>query len=154
MPAKETSAGHRQRLRERFVKSGLNGFHDYEIVELLLSLGTPRRDCKQLAKETIKKFKTLRGILEASPEELEQIDGVGRHNTFGIRLVQAVAREFLKERIADKPVYESAQAIFDYLYHSMRDLRKEVFKIVWSQYIGRPQVWFLLFPHLGHSPIQ
>ena len=44
------------------MKGGLEGFQDYEIVELLLTLGTPRRDCKQAAKEAIKKFKTLRGV--------------------------------------------------------------------------------------------
>jgi DNA repair protein RadC len=49
-------------LREKFIKSGISGFHDYEIVELLLTLGTPRKDCKQQAKEAIKKFKTLRGV--------------------------------------------------------------------------------------------
>jgi DNA repair protein RadC len=48
--------GHRGRLRTRFLQSGLNGFLDYEIVELLLTLGTPRKDCKQMAKAAIKKF--------------------------------------------------------------------------------------------------
>ena len=66
MPSSDSLKGHRKRLREKFVKSGLAGFHDYEIIELLLSLGTPRKDCKQPAKEAIKKFKTLRGVLEAS----------------------------------------------------------------------------------------
>ena len=65
--------GHRKRLRDKFLRSGLAGFHDYEIVELLLSLGTPRRDCKIPAKEAVKKFQTLRGVLEATPEELQQI---------------------------------------------------------------------------------
>jgi DNA repair protein RadC len=63
--------GHRKRLRKRFLDGGLVGFHDYEIIELLLSLGTPRRDCKQQAKEVIRRFKTLRGVLAASPEELQ-----------------------------------------------------------------------------------
>ena len=129
MASNNTTEGHRKRLRERFIKSGLKGFHDYEIIELLLTLGTPRKDCKQQAKEAIKKFKTLRGVLEASTEELQQIDGIGSHSAFGIKLVQAVAREFLKEKIIDKPIYKSAQEVFDYLYHSMRDLEKEVFKI-------------------------
>jgi len=62
-----TGMGHRKRLRERFLKGGLSGFQDYEIIELLLSLGTPRRDCKQQAKEAIKRFKILRGVLAASP---------------------------------------------------------------------------------------
>ena len=133
MSAKDISLGHRKRLREKLIKSGLAGFHDYEIIELLLTLGSPRQDCKPSAKEAIKRFKTLRGVLEASPEELQRIDGIGPHSAFGIKLVQEVAREFLKEKIVDKPVYKSAQEIFDYLYHSMRDLKKEVFKIAWSQ---------------------
>ncbi len=131
MPSENISQGHRKRLREKFLKSGLKGFHDYEIIELLLSLGTPRKDCKPQAKEAIKRFKTLRGVLEASPQELQQIDGIGPHSTFGIKLVQEVAREFLKEKIIDKPIYKSAQEIFDYLYHSMRDLKKEVFKVIY-----------------------
>jgi len=48
---KHPGAGHRKRLREKFMKSGLDGFYDYEIVELLLTLGTPRKDCKQMAKD-------------------------------------------------------------------------------------------------------
>ena len=131
MAANSTPEGHRKRLREKFIKSGLAGFHDYEIIELLLSLGTPRKDCKQQAKEAIKRFKTLRGVLEALPEELQQISGIGPHSTFGIKLMQAVAREFLKEKIIDKPFYKSSQEIFDYLYHSIRDLKKEVFKVIY-----------------------
>ena len=131
MPAKDTSQGHRKRLRERFLKGGLAGFQDYEIVELLLTLNSPRKDCKQQAKEAIKRFKTLRGVLEASIEELQEIAGIGPHNALGIKLVQEAARRFLKERIIDKPVYQSSQEIFDYLYHSMRDLKKEVFKVIY-----------------------
>ena len=52
----KSKTGHRQRLRERFLNSGLQGFHDYEVIELLLTLGTPRSDCKQAAKDVLKKF--------------------------------------------------------------------------------------------------
>jgi len=121
MPAKDTSQGHRKRLRERFLKGGLAGFQDYEIVELLLTLSSPRKDCKPQAKEAIKRFKTLRGVLEASIEELQEIAGIGPHNALGIKLVQEAARRFLKERIIDKPVYQSSQEVFDYLYHAIVD---------------------------------
>jgi len=131
MPSNGETEGHRKRLREKFIKSGLPGFRDYEVIELLLSLGTPRKDCKRQAKEAIKRFKTLRGVLAAPPEELQQIEGIGSHSAFGLKLVQEVAKEFLKEKIIDKPVYKSAQEIFDYLYHSMRDLKKEVFKVIY-----------------------
>jgi DNA repair protein RadC len=131
MTTKEPAPGHRKRLRDKFLRSGLAGFHDYEIIELLLSLGAPRKDCKQPAKEVIKKFKTLRAALSASPEELQQIKGIGPHSAFGIKLVREVATEFLKQKIVDKPVYKSAEEIFDYLYHSMRDLKKEIFKVIY-----------------------
>ena len=131
MASRDSSLGHRKRLRDRFLKGGLAGFHDYEIVELLLSLGTPRRDCKQPAKEAIRRFRTLRGVLEASLEELQEINDIGAHNAFGIKLAQEVARKFLKEKIVDKPVYTSSQEIFDFLYHSMRDLKKETFKVIY-----------------------
>jgi len=120
------------------MKSGVSGFHDYEIVELLLTLGTPRKDCKQQAKEAIRKFKTLREVLEAPMEELREIKGIGLHSVFGIKLVQEVAREFLKEKILEKPVCKSSKEIFDYLYHSMRDLKKEVFKVIFLD--GKNQI--------------
>jgi DNA repair protein RadC len=131
MTSPDEGLGHRKRLRERFLKGGLDGFHDYEIVELLLTLGTPRKDCKVPAKELVKRFQTLRGVLEASTEELEETKGIGPHSAFGIKLVQEVARRFLKEKVIDKPVYTSSKEVFDYLYHSMRDLKKETFRVIY-----------------------
>ena len=131
MPSDDMHKGHRKRLREKFLKSGLSGFHDYEIVELLLTLGSPRRDRKPQAKEALKRFKTLRGVLSASAEELQQIEGIGPHSAFGIKLVQEIAREFLKGKIVDQPLLKSSREIFDYLYHAMRDLKKELFKVIY-----------------------
>ena len=127
----DTSAGHRKRLRERFLKSGFEGFHDYEIIELLLSLGTPRRNTKPQAKEALKQFKTLRGVLDASLQDLQQIDGIGPHNAFGIKLAREVAEKYLKQQVIDKPVYKSSEDVVKYLYQSMRGLKKEVFKIIY-----------------------
>jgi DNA repair protein RadC len=126
----KSQEGHRKRLREKFNQSGLAAFLDYEIVELLLTLGTARKDCKPQAKEAIKRFKNLRGVLEASPEELQKIKGISPYNTFVIKVVQELAREFLKEQILNKPYCKSSQEVFDYLYHSMRDLKKETFKVM------------------------
>jgi DNA repair protein RadC len=138
MVKKNTVAGHRKRLRERFLKSGLTGFHDYEIIELLLTLGFPRRDCKPQAKEVLRRFKTLRGTLAASLEELREIKGIGPHSVFGIKLVQEVANEFLRQKVIDKPVYKTGREIFEYLYHSMRDLKAELFKVIYLN--GRNQI--------------
>jgi DNA repair protein RadC len=122
--------GHRQRLKERFLRGGLEGFLDYEIVELLLALGTPRRDCKKPAKEAMRRFKMLRRVLEASEEELQEIEGIGPRNIFGIKFVQEVSRRFLREKMMSMPVCHSSREVFDYLYHSLRDAMKEKFKAI------------------------
>ena len=127
---KHKGEGHRKRLRDKFLSSGLDGFHDYEIIEILLTLGTPRKDCKEQAKEAIKKFKTLRGVLEADVEELQEIKGIGPHNVFGIKLIKEVAKASLKERLSEKPLITSSKDLFDYLYLSMRGLKNELFKVI------------------------
>ena len=124
------SSGHRMRLRERFLRGGLEGFLDYEIIELLLTLGTPRRDCKRQAKEALRRFKTLRSVLEAESQDLQDITGIGPQNIFGIKLVQEVSRRFLKDRMMSKPVCQSSNDVFEYLYHTLRDAKTEKFKVL------------------------
>ena len=69
--------GHYARLRQRFLSAGIAGFLDYEVVELLLKLADNHRDQKATAKKLINIFKSLRGVLEASPEQLKKIKGIG-----------------------------------------------------------------------------
>lgn len=122
--------GHRQRLRERFLTSGLDGFHDYEVIELLLTLAMPRKDCKDAAKEALLRFKTLQGVLEASPRELCRVTGIGPKNLFGIKLIKAVADRYLKKKLIHKDAINDSKALFDYLYHSIGDKNREFFKII------------------------
>lgn len=89
--------GHRQRLRERFVKNGLNGFADYEVVELLLTLAIPRSDVKQPAKALISKFGDLRGILDAPPEELQTVSGIGSVTPVALRIIKEAADLYLQQ---------------------------------------------------------
>ena len=63
--------GHRERLRERFEKGGFTGFHDYEVLEFLLTFIFRQGDVKPLAKELIKTFGSFSKVLDASVEELE-----------------------------------------------------------------------------------
>jgi DNA repair protein RadC len=125
---RDPGAGHRERLREKFLRGGLAGFLDYEIIELLLTLGTPRQDCKGAAREALKEFKTFRGVLEASSHDLQRVPGIGPRNMLGIRLIHEVSRRFLKDRMLDRPVCHSSREVFDYLYHALRDVKTERFK--------------------------
>ncbi len=122
--------GHRQRLREKFLKSGLSGFHDYEVVELLLTLVTPRKDCKTAAKSALQRFKTLPGVLEASAKELCEVEGIGPKNLLGIKLVKAVGDRHLEQKLIEKDPLNNSKELFDYLYHSIRDKSRECFNVV------------------------
>ena len=107
--------GHRKRLRDKFLDSGLTGFHDYEVVELLLTLATPRKDCKDAAKAAMRQFKTLQGVLEASPKALCEVPGIGPINLFGIKLIKAVADRYLEKRLLHKDALNSSKELFEYL---------------------------------------
>jgi DNA repair protein RadC len=89
--------GHRQRLRERFLKSGLAGFADYEVVELLLTLAIPRSDVKQPAKALIARFGNLRGILDAPIEELRAVSGIGSVTPVALQIIKATATLYLQQ---------------------------------------------------------
>lgn len=122
--------GHRQRLRDKFLASGLSGFHDYEVIELLLTLATPQKDCKETAKAALKRFKTLQKVLEASPAELCSIDGIGHKNLIGLKLIKAVADRYLKKKLIEKKALNNSKELFKYLYHSMREKSRENFKVI------------------------
>jgi len=122
--------GHRQRLRERFLNAGLDGFQDYEVIELLLTLGTPRKDCKDMAKAALSRFKTLQGVMEASSHELCEVDGIGPKNALGLKLIKAVSDRYLEKKLINKSPVNNSKELFDYLYHSIRDKTREHFKII------------------------
>lgn len=130
-------AGHYSRLRKRFMEGGIDGFLDYEIIELLLSLAS-RKDCKQPAKDLMAHFRSLGGVLEAAPDQLKRIKGVGPSNIFGLRLVQSIARRYLKEQVTGGEYIKSSTKLIDYLKHKLKDRNRENFLVVLLN--GRNQV--------------
>ncbi len=122
--------GHRGRLRDRFLDKGLDGFTDAETLELLLTFGTPRSDCKAQARELLAVFGSLPAVLEAPIRQLQQVKGVGPKNSFALHFVQAVARRYLRQRLQGKRYLHSSREVTDYLQHSLRGLKKEVFMAI------------------------
>ena len=122
--------GHRKRLREKFLSSGLVGFHDYEVIELLLTLGTPRKDCKPAAKAALNRFKSLQGVFEASKEELCRLEGIGPKNVFGIKLIKAVAQRYLEKKLLGKETIHNSRDLLNYLNSYIRDRNRESFVMI------------------------
>jgi len=123
--------GHRGRLRDRYLERGLDGFTDTEVLELLLSFGTPRSDCKEPARELLKRFGSLAAVLEAPAATLQDVRGVGPKNSFAIGFVQAVAGRYLQQRLVGKRYLHSSRDVREYLEHSMRGLKREIFTVIY-----------------------
>ncbi|HDZ89612.1 MAG TPA: hypothetical protein ENH37_02925, partial [Deltaproteobacteria bacterium] len=108
--------GHRERLRQRFLKGGLGQFSDEEVIEFLLTLGTPRGDQKMPAREALRRFGNLSGVLSAPLEKLTSIRGIGQKNALYLGLVHQVAARYLKDRVRKSSFFDSSRAVFDYLF--------------------------------------
>ena len=124
-------AGHRQRVRERFLKVGGDALEDYELLELMLQLVVPRRDTKALAKTLLREFGTFSGVFNASQARLEKIDGLGATSVAHIKVIQAVAARFGRDRIAtEKPILSSWSQLIDYCNSQMAYETIEQFRIL------------------------
>ena len=122
--------GHRQRLRDKFLEGGLERVYDEEVIEFLLTLATPRKDVKPQAREALSKFGNLSAVLSAPITKLTEIRGLGVKNALYLNLIHQVAGRYLRDRAKGKEFFRSSKAVFDYLFHSMRDIKKEVFKVL------------------------
>ncbi|HDL98013.1 MAG TPA: hypothetical protein ENH16_00265, partial [Desulfobacteraceae bacterium] len=127
----EKGAGHRQRLRDKFLERGIEAFSDDEIIELLLSFGTPRSDCKEAARAARQELGSLPAVLDASGARLRLIKGIGPKNVFALHFIQGVARRYLQQRLEGKTYIASSREVSDYLVHSMRGLQREVFTVLY-----------------------
>lgn len=86
--------GHRKRMRERFRQEGLDGFADHEVLELLLFYGRARGDVNPLAHTLMDTFGSLQGVLEAKPEQLLAVPGVGEETATLISLMLPAFRRY------------------------------------------------------------
>jgi len=123
--------GHRKRLRERFQKAGSDGFQDYELLELLLTYAIPRKDVKPVAKELIKCFGGLSGILDANHKTLVKIHGMGAISATLIRLVKELCAVYLGERMEDRDLLSSPQVVADFARMKLTEIPHESFMIIY-----------------------
>ncbi len=117
--------GHRQRLLERYHKNGLSGLHDYEVVELLLSLLIPRKDTKPLAKELLAKYGSITALLAAPERELQEFNGLGEVIVTKLKFLRSMASFCLQEQFLEKEFIRSQQDVEHYLRFHFSHLRNE-----------------------------
>lgn len=107
--------GHRARLREKYIETGIDGFNDINILELLLCYAIPRKDTNPTAHELLDRFKSLKNVLSASPKELMTVEGVGESAAVLLSLVSQIMKKAEISESRNIKQLNNSKAIFDYI---------------------------------------
>jgi DNA repair protein RadC len=122
-------AGHRDRLKQRFIGSP-DAIPDYELLELLLFAAIPRRDTKPIAKLLLARFGSFAEVINAPPERLKEVKGVGDAAVMQLKLVRAGALRLMQRSIMQQPVLSTWEAVIDYCRAAMGFETREQFRIL------------------------
>jgi DNA repair protein RadC len=124
-----SSGGHRARLRQRLLEAGAAGFHDYELIEYLLTLTIPRVDTKPLAKRLLADFGGIGPLLGANPDTLRR-EGLSDATIAALKIAEATALRLLEVRVEGQPILSSWNALSDYLHAAMAHRRTEEVRVL------------------------
>ncbi|MEO7277931.1 MAG: DNA repair protein RadC [Sphingomicrobium sp.] len=116
-------------MRKRLLEAGPGGFHDYELVEYLLTLTIPRVDTKPMAKKLVTQFGGIGPLLSASANTLRR-EGLSEASIAGLKIAQATALRLLETRVESRPILSSWDALGDYLHAAMAHSQVEEVRVL------------------------
>lgn len=122
--------GHRERLRDRFLKGGAEAMPDYELLELTLFAAIPRRDTKPLAKALLARFGSFAEVIAAPRARLLEVKGVGEGVANHLKIVEAAAHRLSKTGVIGRPALSSWAALLDYCTAAMAREQAEAFRVL------------------------
>jgi|SRR6185312_16818173 DNA repair protein RadC len=123
--------GHRDRVRQRFLKLGAESFADYELLEAVLHIVVPQRDTKDLAKSLLARFGSFSGVLAAPYEQLRHFKGLGDITAANLKIVQGAAQRYAHDQVSrDQPILGSWSALIDYCRAQMAFEDIEQFRLL------------------------
>lgn len=123
--------GHRARLRKKYLKCGIEGFHDYEALELFLTYAIQRRDVKPIAKELLAEYKTVANIVDADPQELAEFDGIGENSAILLKLIRDLSVIYLRERLEKKDIISGTEEFQKYARMKLAGFKEERMLVVY-----------------------
>ncbi len=122
--------GHRKRMRERYRQNGLDGFSSHEIIELLLFYCHARGDVNGTAHALVDVFGSLGGVLEASPEQLMSVHGIGEESATLLSMILPLFRRYTEEQTRTRIRIDSYRDVTNYCRALMAGLRHEEFHVI------------------------
>ena len=117
--------GHRQRLRERFLREGLDNFDELQVLELLLFYCVPRQDTNPMAHALLERFGSLAQVLEADPAELRKVPGIGDNAATFLALVMSASRYYQVNKASSAVILPTIEQCGKYLLHRFHGRRNE-----------------------------
>jgi DNA repair protein RadC len=130
MSTKPHYLGHRQRLKDRFMRDAGASLPDYEMLELVLFLAKPRAEVKPLAKALITRFGSFADVISADAKELVAVKGVGENTAVALKTIRAAAIRLAREQVMNQPVITSWQKLLDYCRASLAFAKTEEFRVL------------------------
>ncbi len=128
---KDMVLGHRKRLKEKYIRAGINALNDYEIIELLLMYSIPRKDCKPIAKELLSKYKTINEIFDIDINDLINIKGIGENSIILIKLCKDIHTKYLKQIAIERKKLENTTDLIEFLKVDLGSKNIEIFKLIY-----------------------
>ena len=122
--------GHRDRLRQRARKGGLEALPDYEVLELFLFRTFPRGDVKPRAKALLTRFGDMAGVLGASLDELQSVPGIGEAAALDLKLMQEGALRQMRAGLRKRTVISSWTALLGYVRVMLASEAREQFRVL------------------------
>ena len=127
---KPSQTGHRSRLRQKFLSTGLDSFLDHEVLELLLTYSIPRKDTKPLAWKLLENFGSLANVLDAEPKELLQVEGIGEQTATLLPFVRALLKRYTFSEMTSRPNATTPQAVMNYCRACLSNKKEEFLQIL------------------------
>lgn len=123
-------SGHRDRLRQQFLRSGLDSMSDVQSLELLLFYAIARRDTNPVAHRLLDRFGSLSAVLEAPVDELRMVEGIGESAAVLLSLVPQMARRHMIDRVKCETIIDTTEKAGQYLLPFFHGEREEVVYIL------------------------
>ncbi|MFZ7132482.1 MAG: RadC family protein [Eubacteriales bacterium] len=127
---KNLHKGHRQRVKNRYLKEGLDHFQDHQILELLLFYSIPMKDTNEIAHKLIREFGSLSGVFDADPKELCSRTGITENTAVLISLIPSLSRRYNQSKFKDKPLLNSSSKAGEYATTLFTGRLYEVFYVI------------------------
>jgi DNA repair protein RadC len=119
-----------ERPREKLLKFGVEKLSNVELLAIFLRTGIKGKNAVELARDLMGKFNNLRELLNAEYDDFKEIKGLGPAKIAQLKAVLELSARYLRENIREKKWVDSSESVFRFLYHTMRDLDHEVFKVL------------------------